>query len=356
MGRIIAPLYARGPRISAGVGGQIAIPSDKGSFFGANIHILSTVAPYPSQTTSSYVSIAQDLGMKWYRNNVTDGGGALQLRPYYTAMRAAGIEPFTVVIMEPTSMNPVVQLADGYTANYNSALQRGKDIGQNLAGYCTYFETTNELDYKCRVDWPSTGQQRGDGSYVDGSRRTDFNASKIDGWFGWNTGIADGLKTYIPDAKIGFATGAGFGGYIVGEMWKKGLDTNGNVVRSGYPIDFVGMHWYQSMGNPRSAVPSGGSTTNVFQEVWNRCGVPSFLSEWGSSPSDAPDQATQASQSSTSMARYWDNRVADHLAGAFFYALFPNPGDSTTANWGIINADGTTHRQVYTTFKNYIAS
>ncbi|MFM0135117.1 hypothetical protein [Caballeronia grimmiae] len=337
----------------------IVIPSTKQGFFGANIHIKygngevnnPPVRNYPTnQTAQSYVNKALDLGIKWYRTNVSTAANIVNERPYFTLMRANGIEPFIVI-------DQGISLSNSYATNYSQGLALGQAIGQAAAGYALYFETSNEQDYPCRSDEQG---QTGYRSGLDGSQRTDFYQPALNAFFGWNTGVADGLRQFIPDAKIGYATGAGFGCYIVGEMWQKGLDTSGNVVRAPVQVDFQGVHWYWSMGDPRTATPNGGTTLNVMQEVWRRMGVPSFITEWGSSPKDTSFiDATQASQLSTRCATYWNNRVADHTAGAFFYGMFPNPeaaDDPVSPNWGLVVTDGNTIKPSYTAFKNFIAS
>lgn len=338
-----------------GKGGAIVIPSTKQAFFGANIHIKygdgtgTAVSNYPQNLTAqSYVDKALDLGITWYRTNCNTAANVISERPYFTLMRANGIEPFIVI-------DAGITLTNSYATSYSGGLALGQAIGQAAAGYCRYFETSNEIDFKCRLD--QQGQTGRSG--LDGSQRTDFYQPALDSFFGWNTGVADGLRQYIPDAKIGYATGAGFGAYIVGEMWQKGLDTGGNVVRSPVQVDFQGLHWYWSMGDPRSATPNGGTTLNVMQEIWRRMSVPTFVTEWGSSITDATDNATQASQLTTRAGTYWNNRVADHTAGAFFYAMFPNPaneGDNATTNWGLEQSDGTTQKPSYTAYKNFIAA
>lgn len=345
---------ARGCRILASKprsNRTIPIPVTTGAFFGANVHIGSTYAGYPTGlTASSYVSLAQDLGIRWYRTNNCNTASAINtMAPYFTAMKNAGIEPFIVI-------DQGINLSNSYATNYSAALSMGQAIGQAAAGLCRYFECSNEQDFPCRTDGGS-GAQRGDGSYIDGSQRTDFDNNKLAAFFGWNTGMADGIRQYITDAMIGFASGAGFGAYIVGEMWAKGMDNTGTVVRSPVKVNFQGVHWYWSMGNPRSATPSGGSTVNVMQQVWSRMGCPSIITEWGSAPSsDAATQAAQASQLTTRCQTYWDNRVADNTAAAFFYAMFPNPNDDATLNWGLVQSDGTTKKPSYTAYQSFIAS
>jgi hypothetical protein len=325
----------------------ILIPTNKHDMFGANIHIKygdgtgAAVSNYPqNQTPQTYVDKALDLGFKWYRTNCNTAANVV--------MRANNIEPFIVI-------DAGINLSNSYATNYNSGLALGQAIGNAAAGYCLYFETSNEIDFNCRLD--KQGQTGRSG--LDGSQRTDFYQPALDAFMGWNTGVLDGLRQYIPNAQVGYATGAGFGAYIVGEMWLKGLNNQGVQVRDPVNVSFQGLHWYWSMGDPRSATPNGGTTLNVMQEIWNRMAVPTFVTEWGSSINDATSQAAQASQLTTRCGTYWNNRVADHVAGVMFYAMFPNPaneGDTATLNWGLVQSDGVTIKPSYTAYKNFIAS
>lgn len=337
-------------------GGGILIPSTKQKFFGANIHIKygdgtgTAVSNYPqNQTVQSYVNKALDLGLGWYRTNCNTAANITAEIPYFTAMRANGIEPFVVI-------DAGITLTNSYATNYSAGRSLGLAIGQKAAGYVRFFETSNEIDFNCRNDKQSQPARSG----LDGSQRTDFYQPALDAFMGWNTGVLDGLRYYIPDAQIGYATGAGFGAYIVGEMWKKGLDNTGAQVRDPVNVSFQGLHWYWSMGDPRSATPNGGTTLNVMQEIYRRMSVPTFVTEWGSSIGDAGTDAAQASQLTTRCGTYWNNRVADNVAGAFFYAMFPNPtnegDDPVSPNWGLVTADGNTIKQSYTAYKNFIAA
>lgn len=336
----------------------VLIPSTKSAWAGANIHIkygdgTTVVSNYPqNQTPSTYVAFAQDLGIKWYRTNITTAQDAVKAQPYFTAFRAAGIEPFVVINAEPASFTV------SYATNYSLGLSLGQAIGQALAGYCVYVETSNEIDKYVRID-KLAGAKRADGSSVDGSQRSDFNDTWLNAFCGWNSGVAAGLRQYISGVKIGYAPGTGFGAYIVGEMWQKGIDTNGNVVRAPEPVDYQSFHWYTSMANPQSATPSGGTALNIFQECYRRMGVPMFITEWGSSITDAPTAALQASQLTSRAHSFWDTHANDHIAGAFFYGLFPNPaeeGDNDTTNWGLVQKDGITIKPSYTAFKSFIAT
>lgn len=329
------------------------------SIFGSNIHIkygdgTTVVDQYPqNQTISTYVATAQDLGIGWYRTNCTNATDALRAQPYFTAFRAAGIEPFCVI-------DAGVTLTDSYATAYGKGKTLGTSIGANLAGYCKYFETSNEIDFKCRTDGGSGAQRTvaangiADGSYIDGSQPTDYSATAIEAFCGWNAGVADGLKVNIPDAVYGFATGAGFG-YVLGSMLHNGTDRTGTVVRTPYPQGLAGLHWYMNMGSPLSAGQSG-HVVNVLQQYNQQMpGAKLFVSEWGLQM----DETTQTSSIPTWCHTWYANRVAYNILGAFIYAQFPNPsneGDTATSNWGLIQSDGLTKRAGYTAYKNFISN
>lgn len=331
------------------------------SIFGSNIHIKygngsAPVNNYPQNwTVQTYVDSARDLGIGWYRTNLNSAADALAYQPYFSAFRAAGVEPFVVIDLDIT-------LTDSFATAYGKAKTIGQQISANLVGYCKYFETSNERDYHCRTDGGNGPTLRtvalngvADGTYIDGSRPTDYDATKIEAFCGWNAGMEDGIRVNIPDAICGFATGAGFG-YVMGSMLHNGTDRNGNVVRTPRPQGLAGSHWYMNMGDPTKAGQSG-HVVNVFQQYNQQMpGAAIFVTEWGL----AMDETTQSSTIPTWCHTWYSNRVAFNIQGAFIYAHFPNPSgegtDTATSNWGIYQADGVTKRAGYTAYKNFISN
>lgn len=321
------------------------------TLFGVNIHIgYNWITAFGAQTPASYALTGNDLGIQWYRTQCTNASNAAALQPYFTSMRQAGIEPLVVVIMEPDA-----DWGATYQQNYKDAYSIGYDIGVNLKGYCTWFETSNEIDFKCRTDVAGLGGGSRTTALngisvggVNGQLRGDYDPQHIEAFCGWNTGMADGIRMSIPDAKIGHATGTAFG-YIMGEMWAKGMDRDGNYVRPCCQVDFMGLHWYDGMGDPRSCGQSYSNVpalkiVNIFQETITRMGCGTLITEWGSTQAGTA-QAAWATLQGTD---WFNHRVGDQILGAIWYALFPNAGDNDTNNWGLIQADGTTKKPVYT--------
>lgn len=310
------------------------------SMFGLNIH-LNWGFPYSGQTVTSYAATANDLGIGWYRTDVHDYSSAAFAVPYFDYLRKHGVEPFPVITNVPG-------WSWDYETSYRIAYSVGAQVSLGLKGYATWFETSNELDYFVRTD-SGTGLPRtitANGTtvgWIDGSQPTDFDASRIETFCGWNMGMADGIRSNIPDAKIGFATGTAFGGYIMGEMLQKGMDRDGTYCRPCCKVDFHGLHWYDGMGDPRGAGQVVGSVSfvvNVFQEAWRRMGVGTVISEWGSNHAETA-QATYITNMGT---EYLTHRNDDHIIQANLYALF---GNSSADDWGVIKMDGSTHKAAY---------
>lgn len=74
--------------------------------------------------------------------------------------------------------------------------------------------------------------------------------------------------------------------------------------------------------------------------------VPTIISEWGSTQADA-GQATWLTNMGT---EWYNDRAFGRIKGTMWYALFPNQGDGTTNNWGIMQSDGT-HKSAYAALK-----
>jgi hypothetical protein len=159
-------------------------------------------------------------------------------------------------------------------------------------------------------------------------------------------------------------------GYVVGEMLLKGMDTAGNITKTPIPMDFHGMHYYNTEGNPENAGPSlhyqgkaGGTgsycpdapaapglinTLSMIQSRMN--GIPCLITEWGYQPALPASQAAYATSQS---GVYFTNRATYNIQGMWFYALFPNPGETDPQNYGVFLQDGVTPKAAYTALQNF---
>jgi hypothetical protein len=320
-------------------------------FFGINVHLLATYAPLPAWLSSTYVNTCADLGVGTLRTNISTAASAAALVPYFQTFAASNIEPFVVI-------DQGISLVASYTANYSAGYALGKSIATPLNGHCRYFECGNELDYACRVDFLTPGALNPvDGKPVDGSVPTDYLPTSIEAMRGWTAGLRDGIKSVIPDAQCGYASGVAYSN-VVADMLCNGKDTTGAVTQPPISLDFIGVHWYSSQNDILAAGPSTHSNqfVNVLQQLNAVTGrKPIVVSEFGTWAS----AASQAQYLSSQFDVWRTQRAQYNIIGAIYYALFPNPtdqGETTAMNWGLIQDDGVTHKPAYAAYKRYTAA
>ncbi|WP_323120530.1 hypothetical protein [Burkholderia alba] len=330
---------------------QAAAASASLPFYGINAHLTYDYAPVPAWTTSTYVSTFKNLGVQWVRTNVADPTAASALVPFLKLFAANGIAPLVVIDMG-------VDVTQSYAANYSAAWTLGSGIARALNGYCSYFECGNEVDITCRVDYPGwTTPNPVDGKPVDGSVPTDYVPAAIEAMRGWTAGMSTGIKTVIPAAKCGYASGVAYS-YVVADMLYNGKDIAGATTQPPIALDFMGVHWYAGENDVLAAGPS--THTNQFVNVLQQLNVvmpgkPLIVSEFGTW-----DTAANQAQYLTSQFDVWrTHRTQYNIAAASFYALFPNPadqGETLAMNWGIMQADGTTKKAAYAAYRSYTSA
>lgn len=326
------------------------ISSDR-PFYGINAHFTANYAPLTAWPSSTYVNTFLDLGVKMVRTNIGDVIGASSLVPLFQLFAASSIVPLIVI-------DQGIDLTNSYAANYSASYSLGLSIAQPLRGHCKYFECSNEFDFACRVDFQNRSTVNPvDGKSVDGSIPTDYVPAAIEAMRGWTAGMQAGIKSVIPTALCGYASGVAFSN-VVADMLFNGKDTTGAITQTPIPLDFIGVHWYSSECDILAAGPSlhTNQPVNVLQQLNTvMSGKPIIVSEFGTWDTEA-NQA----QYLTSQFDVWRaNRLRYNIIAALFYALFPNPvneGETLETNWGLIEADGTTRKAAYAAYKKYTAA
>jgi hypothetical protein len=354
-------------------------------FFGLNTHLNRGWAPYQAMTPSSYASLISDLGVQIMRTDMTTAANLSSSNnlAIINSWIANGCTP--LIVITPASYNVVNTT---YAANYSA----GQTLGIAMANAAVagisdptkiIWECTNELDFICRIDKQGNASAVNpiDGFGPDGSVRTDFIPAAIEMLRGLVGGMIAGIKSIIPTAKCGMATGNPYS-YVVQEMLIKGMDTTGAITQTPIPFDFVCLHWYKTMNNvvfagPSNhrqgrtggtgsycpdAPPSGTPNPNVLALLQSRCnGLPTIVSEWGT----IDTEANQASYLTSQYAVWFSNRVTYNIQAVLLYTLFADTADSgtgsdlggvNTSNYGLIKYDGSTKKAAYTAMKSYHAS
>jgi hypothetical protein len=360
---------------------QSAAPTPSG-FFGINTHLNRGWAPYQAMTPSSYASLISDLGLQIIRTDMTTAANLSSANnlAIINSWIANGVTP--LIVITPASYNVVNTT---YAANFTA----GQTLGIAMANAAVagisdptkiIWECTNELDFICRIDKQgnSTAVNPIDGFGPDGSVRTDFIPAAIEMLRGLVGGMIAGIKSIIPTAKCGMATGNPYS-YVVQEMLIKGMDTTGAITQTPIPFDFVCLHWYKTMNNVVFAGPSnhrqgrtggtgsycpdaptsGAPNPNVLALLQSRCnGLPTIVSEWGT----IDTEANQASYITSQYGVWFPNKATYNIQAVILYTLFSDTADSgtgsdlggvNTSNYGLIKYDGATKKAAYTSMKNY---
>ncbi|NYH14491.1 hypothetical protein [Paraburkholderia bryophila] len=320
-------------------------------FYGINAHFTDNSMPNPTWPLSTYVNTFTDLGVKMVRTNISDAIGASSLVPFFQLFAASGIAPLVVI-------DQGIDLTNSYAANYSASYSLGQSIARPLRAHCIYFECSNEFDFACRVDFQNRATVNPvDGKPVDGSIPTDYVPAAIEAMRGWTAGMQAGIKSAIPRARCGYASGVAFSN-VVADMLFNGKDTTGAITQTPIPLDFIGVHWYSSEYDILAAGPSTHTNqpVNVLQQLNAvMSSKPIIVSEFGTWDT----QANQAQYLTNQFDVWRTNRSQYNIVAALFYALFPNPvneGETPEVNWGLIEADGTIRKEAYAAYKNYTAT
>jgi hypothetical protein len=371
--------------------GQVWVPKNQAGaptpsgFFGVNTHLNRGWAPYQAMTPSSYASLISDLGVQIMRTDMTTAANLSSANnlAIINSWIANGCTP--MIVITPASYNVVNTT---YAANFTAGQTLGIAMANAAVAGITdptkiLWECTNELDFICRIDKQgnSTAVNPIDGFGPDGSVRSDFIPGAIEMLRGLVGGMIAGIKSIIPTAKCGMATGNPYS-YVVQEMLIKGMDTNGNITATPIPFDFVCLHWYKTMNNvvlagPSNhrqgrtggtgsycpdATPSGTPNPNVLALLQSRCnGLPTIVSEWGT----IDTEANQASYITSQYPIWFSNRALYNIQAVIIYTLFSDTADSgtgadlggvNTSNYGLIKYDGATKKAAYASMKSYHVS
>lgn len=343
--------------VTQGSSVTITTPSN---FFGINVHFADTHAPFNQISAATQASYCSAAGIQTVRTNCSGTTSANTSLPYIQTFAAAGISTLVVI-----DAGVGYGGANTYTTNYNNAFNNCKAIANILKNYVTYYEVTNEQDWTIRIDHlsPVVTPNPIDGFNPDGSVRSDFQAAGLECLRGYVAGGLDGIKSVQPAAQVGWCSGVAYG-YVVGEMLLKGMDPTGTISATPIDMDFHGMHYYNTEGNPENAGPSnhrqgrtGGTGTycpdapaapgliNTLSFIQSRMNnIPILITEWGQGPDTQVNQATYATNQGGT---YFTKRATYNIQGMWFYALFPNPGETDPQNYGVFLTDGITPKLAY---------
>jgi hypothetical protein len=164
--------------------------------------------------------------------------------------------------------------------------------------------------------------------------------------------MIDGVKSVDPTVKCGINVGVPLA-YCALQMLWNGQTPNGTATPTSgaTPLqwDIMMYHWYETSGYITEAGAQG--LTNVLQILQSSFNLPIWLTEWGYNMADT--SAQQSSYVSSILAYYYALRAQYNVQSIMMYELIDM---STSDEYGLIEADGVTHKPCYAAFKAYTSA
>jgi hypothetical protein len=304
-------------------------------FYGMNGHMAWPTGIYTTITAAQQVAILQNLGVTNYRADVAGSGMAQTVANALNGpFKGSGISILPCI--NPTAYDQSASETDAYNLGYALAVS----IVTPLKGLVSYVECGNELDANGLV---SSGA---------GNSPSNYNPAYWPAYRGVLRGMIAGVKSVDPTIKCGINVGVPLA-YTALQMLWNGQTPNGTATPTSgaTPLqwDVTMYHWYESSGDITRAGPQG--LTNVLQILSQSFNLPIWLTEWGFQLSDT--SAAQCSYVSTTLAEYYALRDQYNLQCVMMYELIDM---ASTDTFGLIEADGVTHKPCYATFQSFTAS
>ncbi|RFU46259.1 hypothetical protein D0B32_20495 [Paraburkholderia sp. DHOC27] len=304
-------------------------------FYGINGHMAYPTGVYSTMSAAQQVAILKDLGVTNYRADVAGSGMAQTVANALNgAFKGSGISILPCIV--PMSYDQTASESSQYTLGYNLAVS----IMTPLKGLVSVVECGNELEANGLI---TNGA---------GNLPNNYNPAYWPAYRGVLRGMIDGVKAVDPTVKVGINVGVPLA-YCALQMLWNGQTPNGSATPTSgaTPLkwDIQMYHWYETSGMITEAGAQG--LTNVLQVLQQSFNLPIWLTEWGYYMYDSPTQ--QSSYVSGTLAYYYALRQQYNVQSIMMYELI----DMTTSDeYGVIDADGATHKPCYAAFKAYTSA
>lgn len=200
---------------------------------GINGHPLGD-APYIATPATKQIQLLKDMGMNWYRINVTSmADGSITVpklfSPLLTAAAAGNVH--LLPMLYPRTLS--------YSVSESASYKAGKEVGANFAAkygkYFSYYELGNDLDLKALL--PNT----------TGAAQANYDRTKFNIIAAYLKGMDEGIKSKDAGAKTIISAGWLHYGFLRMLDWY------------GVKFDVVGYKWYSEMEaiapNPPNDIP-----------------------------------------------------------------------------------------------------
>ncbi|SAL00791.1 lipopolysaccharide biosynthesis protein [Caballeronia ptereochthonis] len=301
--------------------------SNNGSiFYGMNGHNNGGGA-YDISSPQLQLSQLQDLGATIYRNEVYNQASANKLAGIAKTMADGGVTVYPVMLL---------------SLNYNSeddAYNAGFTLGQQTASAYRYkyYEVGNELEAKTL------------NGNVDGVLWNQYNNWSYTLARGVLRGLIAGVKSVDSSAKI--VLGGTWLHYAFYQMLADGSQPDGTWGHPTVSWDITAWHWYSNEGDITHAC--GGTGCHDVLSVLHNMGKPIWINEFGVRPDyGSYNQIASYITGNTMMAQYVSVASKYNIQSIQAFELY----DDGEGDYGLIEADGTTKKPAYWSYKDFVQS
>lgn len=222
----------------------------------------STVPGVPYATQ---VSMLTAMGMGIYRTDIATNDSGLSTN-HQKLLSMQGL-------LDAAGIDCMPMMYDNYSAtlteqeNYNRGYTKAAGFASNYGHMFTHYNLGNE--------WELFKDLLNDGFI--GNQQSHYNLPNSARAMQWIKGANAGLKSVQPTAKTSVAMAGWFPTW-----WQHYLLDN-------IDLDFVDWHWYANMQSNIEQLP--GDITNILDFLWTEFGLPIWVSESNSRPSENLSQA-----------------------------------------------------------------
>lgn len=257
------------------------------------------------------LDLLKKCGLTWYRVDVpTDTNGNVQnFYPFEDLKKQAGIKGIKLLpLLYLVGLDYNRSAAD----MYNLGLKCGKNFAVQHGRFFTHYEIGNEQEADLLVDgWRSPGLSV-----------TDYDAHKTTIVASYLKGLAKGIKSIEPKAKIIINT-AGWVHYGFLER----------LIAEGVEFDITGYHWYSDMGK---LTEIRDYKFNMPDLLFKKFGKPVWITEI-SNRNGSNDMATEQQQATWAVTYIKEAKSNPHIEAMFFYELYDQPVfQSAEGRYGIV--------------------
>ncbi|WP_309835440.1 lipopolysaccharide biosynthesis protein [Caballeronia sp. LZ065] len=300
-------------------------------FYGVNGHNNEGGA-YDISSPAVQLAQLQDLGVKYYRNEVYSQGTANKLANIAAMMDAGGVTVYPVLLMD-------YRLFANETQAYNAGFALGQQTATSRR--YPYYEVTNEIEAEALND------------NVDGVYPQQYDTGRFRIVRGIIRGMIAGIKSVDTSGKIILGGGTWLH-YGFAQMLAAGMEPDGSINHPVVDWDITAWHWYSEQGNITNAC--GGTGCHNVLQVLKAFGKPIWLNEIGVRPNYGSDQAIAAYLTgNTMMAQFVALASTYDIESIQTYELYDDPVGGE-GNYGLLKNDGVTPKAAYAAYKNFVAT